>query len=210
MAFHYIRWQKFPARYKKISCEDILLKFPGSAIYPAVLSIVIPIHRLHRGLKIFLSVTYPAAFSFPRFIHNIPEDTAGFKHSQVVVRSLVGVKELAIKTKIVCYQDIHLTGGVGRFGWGGGNDDTRTTNTSCTHLTRDRTSVSRAEGRLGIRVGLIVEQFGMLYAWSGNKNIDILPALGVYITRGHLHTSASDLTHVSCMKYTMPNWLIMH
>ena len=30
------RWQKFPAKYYKISCEDIRLKFPGSGAAGAV------------------------------------------------------------------------------------------------------------------------------------------------------------------------------
>jgi hypothetical protein len=30
MEFQHMRWQKFPARCKKISCEDILLRCPGS------------------------------------------------------------------------------------------------------------------------------------------------------------------------------------
>ena len=37
VALQYIRWQKCLARCKKISCEDILLTFPGGHFHAAVL-----------------------------------------------------------------------------------------------------------------------------------------------------------------------------
>jgi hypothetical protein len=56
MAFQYIRWQEFPARCKKISCEDILLKiscrtFSSSGIWSNSLETSVGIESVKARVK---------------------------------------------------------------------------------------------------------------------------------------------------------------
>ena len=98
--------------------------------------------RVYFLLYLVIARSYPASFSGPRFILYIPMHATWFKHCQVVVRSLIGEKELAIKAKIVCDKDFNrwaVDGFRGR-GW---DDNTGTTNTSRTNFAWNWTSLSR-------------------------------------------------------------------